>query len=411
MVRLGRCDSGAGPLEAIWREASLLISQGARLEALREHLAGLCRAHGPMSFARYMELCLYHPELGYYTAGPPPMGPGGDYLTYPSVHPAFGRLMGRQVAEIWKLMGEPPCFILVEMGGGRGDLSRHMLGLIQEEAPGLFQVLQLILVDRSPRLLEAQERALGGFQGVRFMDPGAFFSSPPMVGCMVSNELLDAMPVHLVEVHSGRLQEVFVEVSEGGVREVLAEPSDVRIEGYLRALGARLLEGQRVEVGLAATDWMERVGSVLGKGAVITVDFGYSGPDAFHPLRPAGTLMAYRGHAASPDPYALPGGQDLTAHVNFSALVWAGQRAGLSFTGLAPQDRFLLALGLLQEMEAHEARRREMNAAAFWAEKLALRCLMMPQPPQGGFQVLIQHKGWEPQGLRGLARRLGDQGY
>lgn len=379
-----------------------------RLNRLKEHLVEFCRARGPIPFALYMELCLYHPELGYYTAGPPPMGKGGDYLTYPSVHPAFGRLMGRQVAQIWKLMGEPSPFTLVEMGGGRGDLSRHMLGLIQEEAPCLLQVLQLILVERSPRLLEAQKQALGGFQGVSFMDPEAFLCLPQIVGCMVSNELLDAMPVHLLEVHSGRLLEVFVEVSQEGIREVLAEPSDARIQGYLRALGARLLEGQRVEVGLAATEWMERVGSVLGKGVVITVDFGYSGPDAFHPLRPAGTLMAYKRHAASPDPYALPGGQDLTAHVNFSALVWAGQRAGLSFTGLASQDSFLLALGLLQEMEAHEARCREMSAAAFWAEKLALRSLMMPQAPQGGFQVLIQHKGWEPQGLMGLARSLGD---
>lgn len=381
------------------------IPEKKRLETLREQLVELCRASGPISFARYMELCLYHPELGYYTAGPPPMGPKGDFLTYPSVHPAFGKLLGRQVAEIWRLMGEPDIFTLVEMGGGRGHLCRNMLDLMREEAPSLLQRLQLIMVDQSERLLKEQVENLRGFPALRAMSPEAFYSLPPIVGCIVSNELVDAMPVHLVEVRLGRLQEVMVEVRQEGILEQLAEPQDRDLLDYLQCLGAQLLEGQRVEVGLAAMRWMEKIGSKLEKGCVITADFGYSGQEAFHPLRSKGTLMAYKGHKASPDPYELPGGQDLCAHVNFSALIQAGQRVGLQFTGLVPQDKFLWNLGLLQEMEAHEAKRTSMSTAAFWADKLALRRLMTPQSPQGGFQVLIQHKGWEPRRLTGLGGR------
>lgn len=382
------------------------IPKEQRLKALREHLVELCRVRGPIPFALYMELCLYHPELGYYTAGPPPMGKEGDYLTYPSVHPAFGRLLGRQVAQIWRLMGKPSGFTLVEMGGGQGCLCSNMLQLIREEAPHLFQDLRILLVDISPGLLELQEKTLGNQVKARAMGLHEFFSLPPFAGCIVSNELLDAMPVHLVEMRNGQPREVFVEIRPEEIREILAEPSDPRILEYLEELEAPLMEGRRLEVGLKGLEWMGKVAQSLERGAVVTVDFGYSGQEAFHPLRNRGTLMAYRGHIASPDPYELPGGQDISAHVDFQSLIKAGEREGLSLAGLVPQDKFLLNLGLLQEMEALEARGSRMSPASFWAEKLALRKLLMPQPPQGGFQVMIQYKGWEAQGLWGLAKGI-----
>lgn len=382
------------------------FSEQARLKKLRQYLVELCRAGGPIPFALYMELCLYHPQLGYYSAGPPPMGKKGDYLTYPSVHPAFGRLLGRQVAEIWRLMGKPCGFTLVEMGGGEGLLCRDMLEMIREEAPDLFQELLVVVVDRSPKLLRIQEETLGNHAKVRAMGIEEFFSLEPLVGCVVSNELVDAMPVHLVEMRCGELQEVLVEVGQEEIREVLAPPTDARIPEYFKALGANPPEGGRAEVALAAWEWMQKVAQCLEKGVVITMDFGYSGQEAFHPLRLQGTLMAYKGHLASPNPYELPGGQDLCAHVNFQALTKAGEQEGLVSDGLVPQDRFLWNLGLLQEMEALEARRTEMSAASFWAQKLALRKLMMPQPPRGGFQVMCQRKGWEHGPLTGWKGEL-----
>lgn len=379
----------------------------ARTQALREKLYRICQSEGPISFARYMELCLYDPEVGYYTASSSSSGPRGDYITYPAVHRAFGRCMGRQVVEIWELMGRRVPFFLVEVGGGRGELTRDMIGLFEEKRPELLGALKVILVDISSRLLDEQVSAISQ-SGVSYtaMGPEGFFFLSPFVGCLVSNELFDAMPVHVVEVREGSLREVFVEVGPEGVREVLGEPSNERIWGYLEALDARPVEGQRFEVGLAAVEWMEKLGKVLERGCVITVDFGYSGPDAFHPRRPQGTLMAYKGHKATPNVYELPGTQDLCSHVNFSALMWAGQKVGLKPLGLVPQDRFLINLGLIEEMGLHERRRDKLTPAQFWGEKLALRRLMMPQPIQGGFQVLVQVKGWEPQGLKGLASFL-----
>jgi SAM-dependent MidA family methyltransferase len=374
-----------------------------RLKALRQHLVELCEDAGPIPFARYMEICLYHPELGYYTAGPPPMGPDGDYVTYPSAHPAFGRLLARQLKEIWEVMGSPAPFTLVEMGGGRGSLFVDILDAIRDRSPSLWKTLDCLLVDQSPRLRDAQQLAISPLRPIRTVDPESFFQDlPPWSGCLISNELIDAFPVHLVEKRQGVLHELFVRVDEEEIDESLGDPSDPRIALYLEAMAADLLEGQRTEVHLAAVDWMERVGRSMGNGVVLTLDFGYTAEEYFHPWRSRGTLMSYQAHQASSDPYASPGGQDISAHVNFSALIRAGKQVGLEFTGLIPQDRFLLRLGLLEEMEALEAQRTRMRPAAFWKEKLSLRRLMLPQSPQGGFQVLIQHKGWTPPPLKGL---------
>lgn len=376
------------------------------MDSLRQHLEEICRSRGPIPFALYMEICLYHPHLGYYMASDPPMGREGDYLTYPQVHPAFGRCIARQIIEIWEQMGCPRGFELVEVGPGKGEMMRDMLELISQNAPHMMENLEVVLVEVSPKLQSIQRKNLAPFSNVRWESPGRFFSRGGVEGCVVSNELMDALPVHLVEVSSGKLMEVLVEVGDWGIKEVLGELTDPRILEYLEAMGARLVEGQRVEVGLRAVEWIERMAGALTRGVLITVDFGFRGVEQFHPLRRRGSLMAYRYHKATSDPYELPGGQDICAHVNFSALMWAGEKAGLVNTGITTQDRFLLNLGLLEEMREQEKKRFLDSPVKFWMEKLALRNLMMPQHPQGGFQVLIQHKGWTPMSLRGLSQNL-----
>ena len=332
------------------------------------------------------------------------MGPGGDYVTYPSSHSAFGRLLGRQIHEIWEAMSKPRPFTLVEMGGGRGDLARDIAEGLQARTPALWDSLEWVFVDESPTLRSYQELVSKDLVSSKVMPPHVFFSEKRyLVGCVISNEFVDALPVHLVEWRDGALLEVFVHVGETEIHEALTPPSDPAISRYLDALGAQLVEGQRTEVHLAAVKWVQQVAEVLERGALMTLDFGYTAPEYFHPLRSGGTLLSYRDHRASADPYALPGGEDLCAHVNFSALMWAGQQVGLTTTGLVPQDRFLLRLGLLQEMEELEQRRGEMDSVSFWKEKLSLRRLMIPQAPQGGFGVLIQHKGWSPPPLSGLS--------
>lgn len=383
-----------------------MTSEKDRLFFLREHLKEICKERGPIPFALYMEICLYHPELGYYIASQPPMGKRGDYITYPQVHPAFGRCMARQIIEIWEQMGSPKSFELVEVGPGKGQMMRDMLELISRKAPHLMENLEITLVEISPKLQSIQRETLAPFPNVSWEDPGDFFTRRKVRGCIVSNELVDSLPVHLVEMRRGELMEVLVVVGDREIKEVLGELTDPKIREYLDRWGTCLQDGQRVEVGLKALEWMQSVGASLERGAVITVDFGFRGAEPFHPLRNRGSLMAYKGHKASSDPYELPGGQDICSHVNFSALISAGEEVGLLPTGIITQDKFLLNLGLLEEMVEQEKRRSLDSPAEFWQEKLALRSLMVPQHPQGGFQVLIQHKGWTPKALTGLSHRL-----
>lgn len=338
-----------------------------------------------------MEICLYHPELGYYTAGANPIGPGGDFLTYPEVHPAFGRLLGRLVQQMWEVMGRPSPFTLLEVGGGKGSLARDLVSYVIQSGSLLSQGLEVALMDRSPVLARRQIEALSSLTHVRILEPNAPF--PSLVGCILSNEVADALPVHRVVQRGGRLMEIYVHIKDETIQEVLGPPSDPGILRFLRRLGGELVEGQIMEVPLEGEEWIRKLGRILQRGFVITLDFGYQAQDYFNPARTKGTLMAYRRHRATEDLYALPGGQDLCAHVNFTSLILAGKEAGLELTGLVPQDRLLLNLGLLEEMEALEARREHLPFAQYWSEKLALRRLMLPQPPAGGFQALIQHKG------------------
>ena len=365
-----------------------------RIEALRRELEALCSESGPIPFARFMELCLYHPRYGYYTAGRPPMGSDGDFTTYPNVHPAFGRLIARQATEFWEVLGKPSPFTIVETGSADGTLALDLLTFIENDRPDLYSSMIFVSVEKSPKLREHCRLRLKGFDRVTLIDPERFFSETGAVtGCFISNELIDAFPVHLVEMRNGELEEIYVRVDSNGIREEPGPLSDPRLSTYLEESGAVLAEGRRTEISLQAVEWITDIGARLKKGFMLTLDYGYSSPEYFHPLRIKGTLMSFLDHRASADYGRLPGGRDLTAHVNFTALIRAGENAGIRYTGLIPQDRFLVRLGLLDEMEAVEQKKDSLSAASYWREKLALRSLIAPQPRQGGFQALIQHKG------------------
>ena len=372
-----------------------------RMDALRRELEALCTKSGPIPFVRFMDLCLYHPRYGYYAAGRPPIGPDGDFTTYPNVHPAFGRLIARQTAEFWEILGKPSPFSIVEMGSADGTLAFDLLSFIKNNRPDLYQALVFISIEKSPGLHDLQRRRLAGFDRVTLTDSERFFSETgPVTGSFISNELVDAFPVHLVEMRQGELMEIYVRVDSRGVHEKPGPLSDPRLSTYLEELDAVLADGQRTEISLQAVDWIAEVGKRLQKGFVMTLDYGYCSPEYFHPLRKKGTLMSFLNHRANANYGRLPGGQDLTAHVNFTALIRAGEKAGLQYTGLVPQDRYLVRLGLLEEMEAVEQKKESFTAAGYWREKLALRSLIAPQSRHGGFQALIQHKGIEPPALR-----------
>jgi len=375
---------------------------------LAEELAARIRARGPLSFAEYMAECLYHPQYGYYSR--PERRRFADYYTSVDVHPVFGRLLARQLREMWELLRRPAPFLLVEAGAGEGRLAQQILSFAERELPEFYAALDYIAVERS----DARRGALAA----RLAAPiaaGRACCRPALpqeipAGCVFSNEFLDALPVHRVvrEPESGEpgaLREIYVTFEEENFVEQPGPLSTPALREYFAAQSIELLEGQEAEAGLEACAWIEEVGRRLGRGFVLTVDYGHEARELYDERHLRGTLLAYRGHRASEEFFAAPGEQDLTAHVNFTALDLRGRRGGLARTGMVSQAQFLLSLGRVNEFaDLHEPDSGEpgQGEAERIRARLLLKTLIYPEGMGETFQVFIQHKGVEAPRLTGL---------
>ena len=358
---------------------------------------------GPIPFSQFMEWCLYHPTYGYYQTKGVKIGAGGDYYSGPAVHPIFAILIGRQLLQMSEILGGER-FDVVEMGGGRGFLSEDILNWAESKDHVFYDRLRYHLLESGPFFLEEEKERLHHHEKrgkVFWLDPEAFTRGKDAVqGCFLSNELVDAFPVHRVVMDHGNLKEIFVSHSEGQFSEQWVQPSDPRIPAYFDSMGVRLEEGQKAEVNLRALDWMEHVGQLLLKGFVLTIDYGYLAHELYAPCRRDGTLLCYFQHRTSENPYERLGEQDITSHVNFTSLIRKGEEVGLRFTGLVPQFRFLIGLGILQEMETME---REMSSMDGLKLRLSLKHLLEPEAGMGEvFKVLVQHKRVDTADLAGL---------
>ncbi len=377
-----------------------------RSEKLKQFILSRIKEKGPIPFSQFMEWCLYHPQYGYYQSGGSRIGKEGDYYTSPCVHPLFGGMVAKQLSQMAEILGREN-FDIVEMGGGRGFLCQDILDWAKKKAPHFFNGLKYSLLETSPHFLKEQKERLHPYEAegkISWMDPETFEKGKDrMAGCILSNELVDAFPVHQVVFDNGELKEIYVTRHNGELKEVMDEPSDPRLLPYFESMSITLQEGQRAEVNLKALDWMEKVGRFLEKGFVLTIDYGHLAEELYAPHRRNGTLLCYYRHHASENPYEHLGEQDMTSHVNFTALIKKGEEAGLRFTGLVSQYRFLIALGILQEMESLNNEASELDGLRL---RLSLMHLIEPEAGMGEiFKVLIQHKGiGEPllDGLRDL---------
>jgi SAM-dependent MidA family methyltransferase len=366
---------------------------------LAELLAGRVRRYGPVTFADYMRECLYHPVHGYYSKADSSRFP--DYYTSVDVHPVFGRLLARQFAEMWERLGRPGEFMLVEAGAGSGLLATHVLDFCEKKFPTFYGALRYVAVERS-----AARRAQAAIGLERHSTAGHFSASVEIpahvpVGCLFSNELIDALPVHRIVVEGSALKEIFVDFHNGKFVEVNAPLSTCAISEYFSSQDVALHEGQQAEAGLEACDWITEVGRRLERGYVLTVDYGHPAADLFDGHHMRGTLLAYRNHRTSEDYYALPGEQDLTAHVNFTALETWGKRSGLRTAGFTSQTAFLLASG--QGNEFADLYDEGQSEADRIGARLQLKTLIYPEGMGERFQVLIQGKGTPETPLSGLA--------
>ena len=368
---------------------------------LKAFLLDTLKRSGPVTFERYMALCLYHPEYGYYTQGQDRSGVAGDYFTSPDLHPIFARLLARQAAEMWDMLGRPSRFSWVEMGPGRGLFAQDFLSWVKSALPGFASALDYVAIEPGPtqgaRLREGlAEKGLEG--EVRL--PENLQHLQPVTGCFFSNELVDSFPVAVVTRASGHLSEVYVAAQGDELCEKLGRISNPAIAAAVARYANQLQEGCRVEVNLTATQWMRAVAKKLIRGFVITVDYGDLAKYLYIEDRRQGTLLTYHRHWPSEDVFTAPGQADLTAHVNFSALIDAGKEAGLHFTGFTSQQKFLLALGEANQFaDLYEPGASEIeNLKA----RLKLKRLIHPEGMGNIFKVLIQHRGIAAPSLTGL---------
>jgi SAM-dependent MidA family methyltransferase len=351
--------------------------------SLREIIREKIQHDGPLTFRDFMEISLYHPHFGYYSSPRPRLGEGGDFYTSAYLTGLFGELLAHQFEEMWQALGRGP-FTIVEYGAGSGLLCRDILDRLRENV-ALYEKLNYFIIEKSGAMRERERQLLPGKVEWResILEIGA------VTGCVFSNELVDNFSFHRV-VMEDELMEIYVGY-DGDFIESL-RPAPEMLKDYLRRLGVQLPSGYQAEINLDATRWIQEVGEALVKGWVMTIDYGYSATALYS--KRSGTLACYHRHRVHDCPYEFIGEQDITSHVNFSALDHWGRSRGLELGGYTNQIHFLQGLGLAGRIRNREEKGMEET------ERRQLRTFLMEMGQK--FKVLIQHKAVGQVPLSGL---------
>jgi SAM-dependent MidA family methyltransferase len=369
--------------------------QLAHSEALQAHIREVMAAEwGRISFARFMELALYAPGLGYYSAGSRKFGEGGDFVTAPELSPLFSRALARQCQEVLSRIGGN----ILEFGAGRGVMAADILAELERlgTLPENYFILEI-----SADLRERQRETINE-KVPQLADRVVWLDALPQSfeGVVLGNELLDAMPVHRFRIHGGEPHELFV--MWDGERFVLdEEPADAALYPRLKALQneLHLSEGYDSEINLMAEEWVAGLGQWLKRGVALLIDYGFPRAEYYHPQRSGGTLMCHYRHRAHDDALALIGLQDITAHVDFTGVAEAALAAGLSVRGFANPGNFLIGCGLTELLAAEGG-----DAKAQLSRAAEVKTLTLPAEMGELFKVIALTRGWEG-GLRGFVLR------
>jgi SAM-dependent MidA family methyltransferase len=365
-----------------------------------------------ITFAEFMNLALYHPDYGYYGSGQVAIGAEGDFFTASSLGADFGELFAEQLAEMWLILDHPKPFQVIEMGAGLGDLAIDILNYWQSNYPDLLQNVEYNIIEESPSLIATQQEKLQSCleNGIKLnWKNWSDLANNSVTGCFFSNELIDAFPVHQVIWQDDQLQEIYVGENQEELIEIIAEISTPELLNYFEKVQIKINEsnypdGYRTEVNLQALDWLNRIAQKLNKGYLLTIDYGYSAQKYYHPQRSQGTLQCYYQHRYHADPLVNLGLQDITTHVNFTALENQGKSLGLETLGFTQQGLFLMSLGLGDRLM--ELSTGKFNFAEIFKRRDALHQLIDPTG-LGKFGVLLQAKGLTPvqktRSLRGFS--------
>lgn len=326
-------------------------------DQLKKIIAGEIRQRGPIPFCRYMELCLYHPSLGYYQRQEPATGPSGDFYTAPHVHALFGRTIGAWIRKISTETGLEKVTVL-ELGPGNGQLARDVLDHWGKGPPSISMIL---VEEAGPRRRDLEARFSA--DPVQIVEPAELDSLEPVEGVVLANEFFDALPLRVFERSGGIITEVFVDEDGGQFKETLLP---VEVEGRLLEVLEYLPEGFRTEASDAWLSWLQRIARVLGRGHLLTLDYGESTEGLIVPWRERGSLRCYRRHEVDTDPYDAPGEKDITAHVNFTLLRHWAEDSGFTFQSLVSQSSFLIRGGILEMLAQKMDKLPEREATGLW---------------------------------------------
>jgi SAM-dependent MidA family methyltransferase len=299
--------------------------------------------NGPAPFSWFMEQALYHPEFGYYTAPRVRVGRYGDYYTNVSVGPLYGQLLASQLVEMWNILQRTPDFTIVEQGAEDGQLASDILTALLDESPAAAQCIRYVIVEP---VLRNQRQQRARLENSSFLTRTTWYQSltdlEPIIGAFISNELIDAMPVRLIEYRDGGWSELLVDIADA---EFCLVPGKIRTPELGQAVN-RIPVPQilpyRTEVNLAAVNWVRDVSARLKRGFVLTVDYGYPRNEFYKSERTDGTLSCYSRHRRSYNPLVQPGEIDITAHVDFTSLAEHAEQAALNVTGYTDQHHFMV---------------------------------------------------------------------
>lgn len=342
-----------------------------------------------------MELALYYPELGYYTSSTDKIGKQGDFYTSPYLTNFFGHVIAKQLEEMWQLTGKND-FTIVEYGAGMGSLCIDVLDQLKNNA-AFYKTLKYCIIEKSESMRLKEQNAVANSDA---SEKVTWYNSieeiPSFTGCVIANEVLDNFSVHKVVMTENDLMEVFVGYDSEFI-EVL-KPAQDKLKDYFTHLNVELPVGYCTEVNLQAIDWIKSISAKLNKGFVLTIDYGFPSSELYQSNRQLGTIVCYNKHTVNDRPYKNIGQQDITAHVNFSALNIWGTKNGLLNCGFTNQSHFLLSLGLTEHLRKIEE--NEKTSSEIRKNLLLIHNLLMSMGKK--IKVLIQQKGLEHSLLSGL---------
>jgi SAM-dependent MidA family methyltransferase len=353
---------------------------------LRHRIEQEIKEHGPIPFSRYMELCLYDPDYGYYSRNAAQFGKAGDFYTSSDVHAVFGRLLARQFDEMWRVLGSPARVLIRELGPGRGLFAQDVMDWSEKKFPEFFSVLTYELVEQSASLRERVTQTLNRQlqSGKAIFGTLDKFDTQDVPTIVFANEFFDAIPVAVLSAH-GSLR---VDSRNGRFLETWTSASSEELE-FLDRYSVHPENGERVEASLLAQNAMSRACNI-DRGFVVVIDYGYT-RDELLGGRHRGTVKAIRQHSMSASPYEAPGEQDITADVNFTALAAMAQERGVEVQKVITQSQFLMGIGEGNQFaDAFEDCRLPQERAKV---ALQLKHLVTPAGMGESFHVLVGGKG------------------